>query len=316
MSARRKKKKNRKDFCVRTQGSWCQKTKVTAEGGGEKKMNISMLPRTFLTGGNFGWMVATASSWSSKVSRGAAGFSFSRLADWGLWQSRSLFSKAQLKAVGPALAGLTLVHLQHLYQPATRILAGTEIKAILERGLVSNSTEKHFCFHHLKGIWPEMQHKDVSSSGYEKSVQWVEGQRCLPLLNVSSRFTDFQLHFGKRIEETELVTAAFAVDWLGHLNSFWAAKQHQPLFTFMKPQTKVQVAAQELTLEMASQWQTGPSQLTTERNTEDLQQRWLVWLDVVIAFLVWKQLSIKSSKISSAFHHGTNFHIWVINSVT
>lgn len=92
-----------------------------------------MLPKTFLTGGNFSWIVATAGSWSCELSRGAAGFSFSRLADRGLWQSSPLFSKAQLKAVDPVLAGPTLVHLQHFYQPVTGILAGTKIKTISER---------------------------------------------------------------------------------------------------------------------------------------------------------------------------------------
>lgn len=106
-------------------------TKITGEG--EKNLNISILPKTFLTGGNFSWIVATAGSWSCKLSRGAAGFSFSRLADQGLWQSSSLFSKAQLKAAVPVLAGPTLVHLQHLYHPVTGILARTEIKSILER---------------------------------------------------------------------------------------------------------------------------------------------------------------------------------------
>lgn len=92
-----------------------------------------MLPKTFLTGENFSWIVATAGSWSCKLSRRAAGFSFSSFADWGLWQFSSLFPKAQLKAVGPELAGPTLVHLQRLYQPVNGILAGTEIKTISER---------------------------------------------------------------------------------------------------------------------------------------------------------------------------------------
>lgn len=108
------------------------KTKVTGEGK-KKNPNISLLPKTFLTGGNVSWIVATAGSWSCKLSRGAAGFSFSRLADRGLWQSSSLFSKAQLKAVGTELAGPTLVHLQHLYQPVTGLRVGTEIKTISER---------------------------------------------------------------------------------------------------------------------------------------------------------------------------------------
>lgn len=81
---------------------------------------------------------------------------------------------------------------------------------------------------------------------------------------------DIHMHFGRGIEETKLVIAAFAPDWLGH-----------PV-----PQTKIQVAAQELVLEMAPQWQAGPSQLMTRRNSENLQQRRLFLLDVVTAFLV------------------------------
>lgn len=117
---------------MKTQGIWCQKTHKNYRGG-ENNLNISILPKTFFTGVNFSWIVATASSWSCKLSRGAAGFSFSRLADQGLWQSSSLFSKAQLKAAVPVLAGPTLVHLQHLYHPVTGILARTKIKTILER---------------------------------------------------------------------------------------------------------------------------------------------------------------------------------------
>lgn len=126
------KKKKKSTFVSRHKAFDAKKTHKNYRGG-ENNLNISVLPKTFLTGGNFCWIVATASSWSCKLSRRAAGFSFSRLADQRLWQSSSLFSKAQLKAAAPVLAGPTLVHLQHLYHPVTEILAKTEIKTILER---------------------------------------------------------------------------------------------------------------------------------------------------------------------------------------
>lgn len=52
-------------------------------------------------------------------------------------------------------------------------------------------------------------------------------------LNVSGRFVYIHMHFGRGIAETELVIAAFAPDWLGHLSSSLAAKQHPPLLTLI-----------------------------------------------------------------------------------
>lgn len=194
-----------------------------------------MLPKTFLTGGNFSWIVATAGSWSCKLSRGAAGFSFSRLADRGLWQSSSLFSKAQLKAVGPALAGPTLVRLQHLYQPVTRILAGTEIKTISERRFGKQQRWKALLFSPCGGNLTRNPAQDCTQLRLWGGNSTPRGEAIGALLplNVSGRFVYIPMHFGRGIAETELVIAAFAPDWLGHLSSSLAAKQHPPLLTLI-----------------------------------------------------------------------------------
>lgn len=200
-----------------------------------------MLPKTFPTGGNFSWIVATAGSWSCKLSRGAAGFSFSRLADRRLWQSSSLFSKAQLRVVGPVLAESTLVHLQHLYQPMTKILTGTEIKILSER-FGNSSTAKHFWFCYAGGIPQEIQHKAAPRCGYGRGMQGVEGESFTPRgeaigaplpLDISSRFMDIHVHSGKRIKQTKLVTFAFVPDWLGYLSNTFTATQHLSLHGIM-----------------------------------------------------------------------------------
>lgn len=99
-------------------------------------------------------------------------------------------------------------------------------------------------------------------------------------LNVCWSFLNLHMHFGRGTEETETVIAAFAPDWLGHLGSSSAAT-----LPSRKSQAKVQAAAPEIILEMKFQCQTGPSQFTTRRDSEHLQQRWLL-LDVVSAFLI------------------------------
>ena len=107
---------------------------------------------------------------------------------------------------------------------------------------MNDSAEKHFCFRHAGGIRQEIQHKAAPSCSYGGAAQGVEGESFSPRgeavgsllpLNVSGRFMDMNMHFGRGIEETKLVIAAFAPDWLGHLSSSLAAKQHLPLLALM-----------------------------------------------------------------------------------
>lgn len=72
-------------------------------------------------------------------------------------------------------------------------------------------------------------------------MQGVEGKNFTPReaigvllpLNVSSTFRDTHVLFGRGIEETKLVIAASASDWIGHLSSSLAAKNHLPLFALV-----------------------------------------------------------------------------------
>lgn len=93
-----------------------------------------------------------------------------------------------------------------------------------------------------RGIQQEIQHMAAPSCGYRRGVQGVGGEHLTPRgeargaplpLNISSRFMDIHTHSGKRIKQTELVTVAFAPDWLGYLSNTFTATQHLPLRAIM-----------------------------------------------------------------------------------
>lgn len=64
--------------------------------------------------------------------------------------------------------------------------------------------------------------------GSKSVIPSGEALGALPPLNACWRFMNLHTHLGRGTEETETVIAAFAPDWLGHLRSSSAAKQHLP----------------------------------------------------------------------------------------